>query len=39
MGGQIGSATASRIPQRVLEQELGVLFILVALLMFGNGLL
>jgi hypothetical protein len=39
IGGQIGSAVASHIPQKLLELGLGVLFILVALLMLGDVLL
>ncbi len=36
VGGQIGSAVADRIPQRLLERGLGVLFILIAALMLGT---
>jgi hypothetical protein len=36
IGGQIGPIIASRIPQRLLEHGLGILFILVALLMLGD---
>ena len=36
IGGQIGSLVASRIPQKVLEKSLAILFILVAVLMIAN---
>ena len=36
VGGQIGPLLASKIPQRVLEKSLAVLFILVAGLMISN---
>jgi hypothetical protein len=39
LGGQLGSWVASRIPQRVLERGLGVLFILVAALTLGEVIL
>jgi hypothetical protein len=39
IGGQIGPMIASRIPQKLLEHGLGILFILVALLMLGDGIL
>ena len=39
IGGQLGSALASRIPQSVLMRGLGVLFALVALLTLGEVLL
>ena len=39
VGGQIGPAVASRIPQRLLETALGILFLTVGLLMFVGTLL
>lgn len=36
IGGQIGPAVAARIPHRVLEQTMGVLFILIAVLTLGE---
>jgi uncharacterized membrane protein YfcA len=36
IGGQIGPLVASRIPQKILEKSLAVLFILVAILMIAN---
>lgn len=39
MGAQLGSKVASRIPQRVMERGLGILFILVAALTLGEVLL
>jgi uncharacterized membrane protein YfcA len=36
LGGQIGSAIASHIPQKVLEIGLGILFIMIAALMLGQ---
>ncbi len=39
IGGQLGSAVASRIPQSVLMRGLGILFILVAVLTLGEVLL
>ncbi len=39
IGGQLGSAVASRIPQSVLMRGLGVLFVLVAVLTLGEVLL
>jgi len=36
LGGQIGSAIASHIPQKVLEAGLGILFITIAALMLGQ---
>ena len=39
IGGQLGSRAASRIPQRVLEVGLAVLFILVAALTLVQGVL
>lgn len=39
IGGQIGPFIAERIPQKVLERTLAVLFILVALLMIGETIL
>lgn len=39
IGGQFGSMIASHIPQQVLEQVLGMLFIVVALVMLGDALL
>ncbi len=36
IGGQLGSAVASRIPQRVLERSMGVLFVLVGALMLAD---
>ena len=36
IGGQIGPLLASRIPQKVLEKSLALLFILVAVLMIAN---
>jgi uncharacterized membrane protein YfcA len=39
IGAQTGSKVASRIPQRVLERGLGVLFILIAILTLGEVIL
>jgi uncharacterized membrane protein YfcA len=39
IGGQIGSLVAARIPQRVLEISLGMLFVLVAGLTLGQVVL
>jgi hypothetical protein len=39
VGAQLGSKVASRIPQKVLERGLGVLFILVAMLTLGEVVL
>lgn len=39
IGGQIGSAIASKIPQHMLERALGILFLLVALLMLADALI
>jgi len=39
IGGQVGSAVASRIPQHMLERILGALFIMVAFLMLTDVLL
>lgn len=36
IGGQFGSAVASRIPQRVLERSMGLLFVLVGASMLGE---
>ncbi|MFB6285314.1 MAG: sulfite exporter TauE/SafE family protein [Candidatus Bipolaricaulia bacterium] len=36
IGGQLGSAAAHRVPQKMLETGLGVLFILIAILMLGS---
>jgi uncharacterized membrane protein YfcA len=36
IGGQIGPLVASRIPQKILEKSLAILFILVAILMIAN---
>lgn len=36
IGGQMGAAVAGRIPQRVLERSMGVLFVLVGALMLGE---
>lgn len=36
VGGQFGSAVASRIPQRVLERSMGLLFVLVGASMLGE---
>lgn len=39
IGGQFGAVVASRISQHTLERALGILFVLVAVLMFGSVLL
>ena len=39
IGGQTGPLIAARIPQKVLEKSLAVLFFLVALLMVGETIL
>lgn len=39
LGGQLGSMVSSRIPQKVMERGLGVLFILVAAVTLGEVLL
>lgn len=39
LGGQLGSWVATRIPQKVMEWTLGVLFILVAILTLGEVIL
>ncbi len=39
VGGQLGAAVASRIPQHTLERALGVLFLLVGALMLGDAIL
>lgn len=39
IGGQFGSAVAHRIPQKVMERSLGVLFILLAALTLGEVVL
>jgi uncharacterized membrane protein YfcA len=39
LGAQLGSKVANRVPQKVLERGLGVLFILVAALTLGEVLL
>ncbi len=39
LGGQLGARLATRIPQKVLERSLGVLFVVVAALTLGQALL
>ncbi len=39
IGGQLGSLVSSRIPQKVMERSLGVLFVLVAAVTLGEVLL
>ena len=39
IGGQLGSAVASRIPPSILTRGLGILFVLVAVLTLGEVLL
>ena len=39
IGAQLGALAASRIPQRILERSLSILFILVALLTLGEVVL
>ena len=36
IGGQIGSLLSGKIPQKIFEKSLGILFVLVALLMLGG---
>ncbi len=36
IGGQIGSLLSGKIPQKIFERSLGILFVLVALLMLGG---
>lgn len=39
IGAQLGALVANRIPQRILERSLAILFILVALLTVGEVVL